>query len=255
VHQLYSSAFFNLSSIPEIKTLADNERLCKVMAQMVEEHRDNIPLLAKGALASLARSLGPARADSSVPTGFKESRKYLPDATITDFLDRAIRNRISLRLMAEQHLSLSAASLPFLRPAEALPSPPSSEPKDLRVEPSARPPSSSLSATYGVAPKYRIEGGSPGMTVGSIGSHLEYILTELLKNSFRATIEHNVPKPEEKDDPDEFRFEDLPHAHMLSSDFPEVLVTVSTVPGAMTIRIRDRGGGIRASSFLRGERE
>jgi len=284
VHQLYSSAFFNLSSIPEIKTLADNERLCKVMAQMVEEHRDNIPLLAKGALASLARSLEPARADSSVPTGFKESRKYLPDATITDFLDRAIRNRISLRLMAEQHLSLSAASLPFLRPAEALPSPPSSEPKDLRVEPSARPPSSSLSAsrvgildlalkpydlitncaeyvsllcesTYGVAPKYRIEGGSPGMTVGSIGSHLEYILTELLKNSFRATIEHNVPKPEEKDDPDEFRFEDLPHAHMLSSDFPEVLVTVSTVPGAMTIRIRDRGGGIRASSFLRGERE
>ncbi|TNY19081.1 pyruvate dehydrogenase kinase [Rhodotorula diobovata] len=251
VHQLYSSAFFNLSSIPEVKTLADNERLCKVMAQMVEEHRDNIPLLAKG---------------------FKESRKYLPDATITDFLDRAIRNRISLRLMAEQHLSLSAASLPYLHPAEALPSPPASEPKDLRVEPSARPPSSSLSASrvgildlalkpydlitncaeyvkllcegaYGVAPNYRIEGGSPDMTVGAIGSHLEYTLTELLKNAFRATIEHNVPKPEEKD-PDEFRFEDLPHAHMLSTDFPEVLVTVSTVPGAMTIRIRDRGGGI-----------
>lgn len=180
--------------------------------------------------------------------------------------------------MAEQHLSLSAASLPYLHPAEALPSPPASEPKDLRVEPSARPPSSSLSASrvgildlalkpydlitncaeyvkllcegaYGVAPNYRIEGGSPDMTVGAIGSHLEYTLTELLKNAFRATIEHNVPKPEEKD-PDEFRFEDLPHAHMLSTDFPEVLVTVSTVPGAMTIRIRDRGGGIRAPPFL-----
>ncbi|KPV77333.1 uncharacterized protein RHOBADRAFT_33514 [Rhodotorula graminis WP1] len=214
VHQLYSSAFFNLSSIPEIKTLADNERLCKVMAQMVEEHRDNIPLLAKG---------------------FKESRKYLPDATITDFLDRAIRNRISLRLMAEQHLSLSAASLPFLRPADALPSPPSRvgildlalKPYDL-ITNCAEYVSLLCESTYGVAPKYRIEGGSPDMTVGSIGSHLEYILTELLKNSFRATIEHN----------------DLPHAHMLSSDFPEVLVTVSTVPGAMTIRIRDRGGGI-----------
>ncbi|BGP38957.1 hypothetical protein JCM10450v2_002914 [Rhodotorula kratochvilovae] len=253
VHQLYSSAFFNLTTVPEVRTLADNERLCKVMAQMVEEHRDNIPLLAKG---------------------FKESRKYLPDATITDFLDRAIRNRISLRLMAEQHLSLSAASLPFLRPADALPSPsaPESDSKDLHVEPVAPPPSSSLSAsrvgvldlalkpydlitncaeyvallcesTYGVAPNYRIEGGSPSMTVGSIGSHLEYILTELLKNSFRATIEHNVPKPEEKD-PDVFRFDDLPHAHMLKTDFPEVLITVATVPGAMTIRIRDRGGGI-----------
>ncbi|GAA6014653.1 hypothetical protein JCM10207_006891 [Rhodosporidiobolus poonsookiae] len=252
VHNLYSSAFSNLTTVPEIKTLEDNDKLCKVMAQMVEEHRDNIPLLAKG---------------------FKESRKYLPDAAITDFLDRAIRNRISLRLMAEQHLSLSAASLPSLRPSEdgeTAPAP--SSPKDPRVEPSARPPSSSLSAsrvgvldlalsphelittcaeyvsllcesTYGVAPNYRIEGVPPDVTVGSVGSHLEYIMTELLKNAFRATVEHNVPKKEEKD-PDVFRFEDLPHAHMLKSDFPEVVITISTVPGVMTIRIRDHGGGI-----------
>ncbi|GJN89865.1 hypothetical protein Rhopal_002854-T1 [Rhodotorula paludigena] len=256
VHQLYSKAFFDLSTVPEVRTLADNDRLCKGLAQMVEEHRDNIPLLAKG---------------------FKESRKYLPDATITEFLDRAIRNRISLRLMAEQHLSLSAASFPFLRPSSPSSASSSSDtvivqPNDPRVEPSARPPSSSLSAsrvgvldlalspydlihncaeyvtllcesTYGVAPGYRIEGGLPDMTVGSVGSHLEYILTELLKNAFRATVEYNVPKPEEKD-PSVFRFEDLPHAHMLKSDFPEVLITVSTVPGAMTIRIRDRGGGV-----------
>ncbi|GAA6029655.1 hypothetical protein JCM8097_000987 [Rhodosporidiobolus ruineniae] len=253
VHNLYSSAFFNLLTVPEVKTLADNDKLCRVMSQMVEEHRDNIPLLAKG---------------------FKESRKYLPDALITDFLDRAIRNRISLRLMAEQHLSLSAASLPSLRPAGTGPTPAalSATPKDPRVEPSARPPSSSLSAnrvgvldlalnpydlistcaeyvtllcesTYGVSPSYRIEGVSPDMVVGSVGSHLEYIATELLKNAFRATVEHNVPK-KEKEDPDVFRFEDLPHAHMMKSDFPEVLITIGAVPGAMTIRIRDRGGGI-----------
>ncbi|GAA5900633.1 hypothetical protein JCM6882_000927 [Rhodosporidiobolus microsporus] len=271
VHALYSSAFFNLTTVPEVKTLADNDKLCRVVAQMVEEHRDNIPLLAKG---------------------FKESRKYLPDSVITDFLDRAIRNRISLRLMAEQHLSLSAASLPFLRPTISSPSSPSSSDptsapsaKDPRVEPSARPPSSSLSAsrlgvldlalspydllstsaeyvtllcesTYGVAPPYRIEvassplasGASPSaLTVGAVGSHIEYIVTELLKNAFRATVEHNVPKKDDGRDEDEddvFRFEDTPHAHMLKSDFPEVVVTVSAVPGALTIRIRDRGGGI-----------
>jgi hypothetical protein len=85
------------------------------------------------------------------------------------------------------------------------------------------------------------------MTVGSVGSHLEYICTELLKNAFRATIEHNVPKKEE-DDPDVFKFDDLPHAHMMKDDFPEVLITIGTVPGAMTIRIRDRGGGVRESA-------
>ncbi|EGU12827.1 Pyruvate dehydrogenase kinase [Rhodotorula toruloides ATCC 204091] len=259
VHNLYSSAFTNLTLVPEVKTLADNDRLCKVVAQMVEEHRDNIPLLAKG---------------------FKESRKYLPDATITDFLDRAIRNRISLRLIAEQHLSLSAASLPFLRPHAPTIHPPPSDndaARDPRIEPSARPPSSSLSAsrvsvldlalnphdlistcceyvsllceaTYGVSPNFRIE-ADPAMTVGSVGSHLEYICTELLKNAFRATIEHNVPKKEE-DDPDVFKFDDLPHAHMMKDDFPEVLITIGTVPGAMTIRIRDRGGGVRESALL-----
>ncbi|GAA5871295.1 hypothetical protein JCM1840_004405 [Sporobolomyces johnsonii] len=255
IHNLYSSAFFNLTTVPEVKTLEDNDHLCKVMAQMVEEHRDNIPILAKG---------------------FKESRKYLPDAVITDFLDRAIRNRISLRLMAEQHLSLSGASLPSLRPAPPSSALPSTQ--DPRIEPSARAPalhSSSSSAltpsrvgvldlalsphdlistcaeyvtllcesTYGVAPAYRIEGASSALTVGSIGSHLEYIMTELLKNAFRATVEHNVPKKEEKD-PDVFRFDDLPHAHMMKEDFPEVLITIGTVPGALTIRIRDRGGGV-----------
>ncbi|BGP54669.1 hypothetical protein JCM8202v2_002256 [Rhodotorula sphaerocarpa] len=253
VHSLYSSAFSKLSQIPEVTTLADNDALCEAVAQMVEEHRDNIPLLAKG---------------------FKECRKYLPDATITDFLDRAIRNRISLRLMAEQHLSLSTASLPYLRPESASPLPATNATKDLRIEPSARPPSSSISAsrvgildlalnphelistcaeyvsilcesTYGVAPPYRIEGADASTTVGSIGSHLEYIMTELLKNAFRATVEHNVPKREdEDDDPDVFRFEDLPHAHMMKSDFPEVVITIGVVPGAMTIRIRDRGGGV-----------
>ncbi|POY74010.1 hypothetical protein BMF94_2821 [Rhodotorula taiwanensis] len=267
VHSLYSSAFSDLSQIPEISTLADNDRLCEIVAKMVEEHRDNIPLLAKDRVALIICAL----------LGFKECRKYLPDATITDFLDRAIRNRISLRLMAEQHLSLSSASIPHLRPSSHSNSPEPNAtpaPKDLRVEPSARPPSSSLSAsrvgildlalsphelistcaeyvtllcesTYGVAPPYRIEGADSATTVGSVGSHLEYIMTELLKNAFRATVEHNVPKQDQDDDdPDVFRFEDLPHAHMMKSDFPEVVITIGVVPGAMTIRIRDRGGGV-----------
>lgn len=51
-----------------------------------------------------------------LPTGpfqllssFQECAKYLTNAQITEFLDGAIRNRISVRLIAEQHISLSRA--------------------------------------------------------------------------------------------------------------------------------------------------
>lgn len=188
--------------------------------------------------------------------------------------------------MAEQHLSLSAASMPTLRPAQSKLSTAPAEAtdgtavatKDPRVEPSARSPSlssDSLSApsrvgildlnlsphdmitscadyvtllcdsTYGVSPNFRIEGVGARQPVGAIGSHLEYILTELLKNAFRATVEHNTPKKEQDDDDDVFRFEDLPHAHLMKEDLPEVVITVGVVKGVLTIRIRDRGGGVR----------
>ncbi|KAM0790918.1 hypothetical protein ACM66B_004225 [Microbotryomycetes sp. NB124-2] len=266
IHNLYSTAFFNLVSLPPIKTLKDNDQLCQVVRQMVEAHRDNIPILAKG---------------------FQETKKYLPEDTITQFLDRAIRLRISLRLMAEQHLSLSAASLPALQAGTTIESAPS-ESVDLRVEPSARAPavvsgaptSDSKGATlqggtgrrrvgildldlkprdiigscaefvtmlcestYGVAPAYRIEGSGADQPVGAVASHLEYILTELLKNAFRATVEFNAPKREPVDE-GVFRFEDLPHAHLDKMDLPEVVVTVGVVRGVLTIRIRDRGGGV-----------
>jgi signal transduction histidine kinase len=244
--------------------LAENDKLCKVMANMVSAHTDNIPLLARGQLLSttyLTRKHDLIQL--YIPLGFKESRKYLPDAVITDFLDRAIRNRISLRLMAEQHLSLSAASLPSLRPSNASsqppkPAPPSSAaPTRLGVLDLALSPHELVStcaeyatllcdSTYGVSPPYRIEGADPSLKVGFIGTHLEYILTELLKNAFRATVENNVPKKEEADE-GVFKFEDTPHAHLLKEDFPPIVVTIGSVPGALTIRVRDQGGGVRES--------
>lgn len=224
-------------------------------------------------------------------TGFQESRKYLPSSVITSFLNRAIRNRITLRLIAEQHLSLSSASLPSLRPSLSPSSSTKAHQKDPRIEPSARIPTFNsfaptrigvldlalspsdmvracagyvgelCEATYGVAPSYRIEESSAasslissegGIRIGGIGVHLEYILTELLKNAFRATVEFHTPPKKLKseiDDEDIFTFDDLPSAHLNSEDFPEVLITIGVVDGVLSIRIRDRGGGIGSSSF------
>ncbi|KAK4055358.1 hypothetical protein OIO90_003196 [Microbotryomycetes sp. JL221] len=260
IHNLYSTAFVNLVNLKPIKTLQDNDRLCDVVTRMVEAHRDNIPILAKG---------------------FQETKKYLPEDTITQFLDRAIKLRISLRLMAEQHLSLSSASLPAL-PQQLSSSSSSSAASssasdavaaaDPRVEPSARPPTTTATrrrigvldldlkprdiigscaefvtllceSTYGVSPGFVIQGQGADEPVGAVASHLEYILTELLKNAFRATVEFNAPKREKVDD-GKFRFEDLPHAHLMKEDLPPVVITVGVVKGVLTIRIRDRGGGV-----------
>lgn len=54
-------AFNQLAAVPEPKTVADNEQLCRVMENMVAQHSDNVPTLARG---------------------FQESRKYLPDSCV-----------------------------------------------------------------------------------------------------------------------------------------------------------------------------
>lgn len=240
IYELYYNAFVDLTTVAApVRTLDDNDHLVEVIERMVAAHSDNIPILAKG---------------------FSECRGYLSASAIQDFLDRAIRNRISLRLMAEQHIQLSTASLPALRPDATPTTPPPAKPPhdrigvlDLELSPYELIDSCALfvselcEATLGVAPRYRIEGITEKEKVGSIGSHLEYILTELLKNAFRATVEHHTPKAEAAD-PDVFRFDDLPSAHLLKEDLPEVVISVGIVKGALTVRIRDRGGGVRESS-------
>lgn len=72
---------------------------------------------------------------------------------------------------------------------------------------------------YGVRPQLKID-GDPEVRFPYIPVHLEYIITELLKNAFRATIEAGSTVP--------------------------VVVTIAAAPesAGITIRIRDQGGGI-----------
>lgn len=46
-------------------------------------------------------------------TGFQECHRYLSEEQISSFLNKAIRGRISIRLLAEQHLSLSTSHVPI----------------------------------------------------------------------------------------------------------------------------------------------
>ena len=65
---------------------------------------------------------------------------------------------------------------------------------------------------------------------------LEYILPELLKNSFRATIEHHN--------------RGAGGGSSSNAPLPDVSVTIAVNEKDFIIRIRDRGGGKRIVLFL-----
>lgn len=96
---------------------------------------------------------------------------------------------------------------------------------------------------YGVRPAVIIN-GQPGTTITHVPTHLEYIITELLKNAFRATVESGKEK-----EPIEVTIATAPDDADVDSTSTNALHSgnhqpnTSSIPG-LTIRFRDRGGGI-----------
>lgn len=72
--------------------------------------------------------------------------------------------------------------------------------------------------------------------------HLEYIITEILKNSFRATVENYYKR----------------NGSSADAELPPVVITVSpgtsqgsTNPPFLSLRIRDQGGGVSRQNMRR----
>ncbi|KAI9672454.1 MAG: hypothetical protein M1817_003220 [Caeruleum heppii] len=176
---------------------------------------------------------------------------------VTKFLDEHLRARIGTRLIAEQHIALHNSSIPHDTNSS-----PSSAPGgelyigiiDTKLSPRrtilscAEHVSSICDLKYGVRPSLVID-GQPETTFAHVPVHLEYIVTELLKNAFRATVESGregggeraevvvtIAKAPDEDDGD-LSATGVAEGDAVSNN------KKSTSPG-ITIRIRDRGGGI-----------
>jgi len=104
---------------------------------------------------------------------------------------------------------------------------------------------------YGVRPTVVIN-GQPDTTFEHVPTHLEYILTELLKNAFRATVESGKER-----EPIEVTIAAAPEIigqdnasgqlNNVKTKSPisgEFVRDVDSSTSGVTIRIRDRGGGI-----------
>jgi signal transduction histidine kinase len=247
ISRIYNNYLHSLSTLlpwkhHTISNLEDEIEFTSVLAELVATHQDTIPILAKG---------------------FIESRRYISPQEVTRFLDTHLRTRIGTRLIAEQHIALHYSSLPHFNPG-ASPTPCPEYPSYIGVIDTALSPAAIVDSCagfvadicelkYGVRPKWVID-GEPDTTFTFVPMHLEYIVTELLKNAFRATVENTdsrgnrepivitiAPEPPDAGPP---RLTlDPPAADKGAFRGDAIKPLDDNAPG-VTVRIRDRGGGI-----------
>ncbi|KAJ5173445.1 hypothetical protein N7492_006038 [Penicillium capsulatum] len=253
VSKIYHNYLHSLSTLlpyqqRQITTLEEEHQFGEVLADLVHTHANTIPILARG---------------------FLECRKYVNPTDVTRFLDTHLRARIGTRLIAEQHLALHFASQPIgENPAGASESksPKNTVPSNyIGVIDTALQPARIVQLCedfvgeicelkYGVRPRLLLR-GEPDASFAHVPVHVEYIITELLKNAFRATVESgNEREPIEvtiaaapdvpgndrpiQDDADAgFQLDDAVSTN-------EVIGYSNPSSQSITIRIRDRGGGI-----------
>ncbi|KAL4065432.1 branched-chain alpha-ketoacid dehydrogenase [Scleroderma citrinum] len=215
----YRTSFQFLATYPSVTTLEENAKFTAELSHLVESHRNDIPTMAKG---------------------FQECVKYMSPVQISNFLDGAIRNRISVRLIAEQHIALSRV----LEAQQAIGLTSHYGIVDMVCSPAATVKMCSefvselCEATLGATTSVVLD-GHPDTTFAYVPIHLEYILTEILKNAFRATVEHHHKQ----------------YGHSSTRPIPPVTVTISPPPSPsspfLSLRVRDQGGGVSPSNMAR----
>ncbi|KAK4213787.1 branched-chain alpha-ketoacid dehydrogenase [Rhypophila decipiens] len=246
ISKIYNNYQHSLSTLlpwqgRTISNLEDEIRFTEVLAELVQTHTDTIPILARG---------------------FLECRKYISATEVTRFLDEHLRARIGTRLVAEQHIALHFSSQPHFDPG-ASPTPCPEHPSYIGVIDTALRPASVVDScggfvadicelNYGVRPEWVID-GEADTTFAFVPMHLEYIVTELLKNAFRATVENHMNREPIvitiAAEPPDMR----PHASHIGLSLPtetrgafggDAIAPLDDNAPGVTIRIRDRGGGI-----------
>lgn len=243
ISKIYNNYLHSLSTLlpyksKTISNLDDEINFTSVLADLVSTHADTIPILARG---------------------FLECRKYIGPEDVTKFLDEHLRARIGTRLIAEQHIALHISSQPHQDPrySHSQVDPSSSY---IGVIDTALQPASIINSCanfvseicelkYGVRPTWIID-GEPSTTFAYVPVHLEYIITELLKNAFRATVEsgrsHEPIVITIAAEPEASSSAMGNHSKIKGGaldDNPTIRPFEESAPG-VTIRIRDRGGGI-----------
>ncbi|KAF9184684.1 hypothetical protein BGZ51_003188 [Haplosporangium sp. Z 767] len=208
VYDLYWQAFEKLSKVPEIKTLEENDAFCDMIKALLNDHLVVIPQLALGIM---------------------ECSKHIPPAQVDQFMNKMLRSRISRRVLAEQHISLTSN---FNSPNHMMTDQgyigiiyTHCRPRNI-VERTAflAAETCRLGSAGQMPPKVMLDGNIDA-EFSYIPDHIEYILYELLKNSMRFVMQNGVRDSK-------------------TGELPPIQITVCEGTHDIVFRISDKGGGI-----------
>uniref|UniRef100_A0A8C5HNM6 Protein-serine/threonine kinase n=1 Tax=Gouania willdenowi TaxID=441366 RepID=A0A8C5HNM6_GOUWI len=168
VHELYIRAYHMLVDFPQIKDQEDEARFCKMVQQLLDDHKDVVTMLAQG---------------------FRECRRHIQDEMIIrNFLDTTLCSRLGIRMLATHHLAHHEENPEFVGIISRRLSP--KKVIEKWVDFARR----LCEHQYGNSPRVRIN-GHVAARFPFIPLPLDYILPELLKNAMRATMESHLETP------------------------------------------------------------
>ncbi|KAI8141658.1 mitochondrial branched-chain alpha-ketoacid dehydrogenase kinase-domain-containing protein [Fennellomyces sp. T-0311] len=202
IYKLYYESFESLEPYSHDRPGDSDVEYSEKLKDLVDRHADNIPTLARG---------------------FLECKQYMHTHDVAAFLDDMIHARIGIRLIAEQMIALVRQEQQQTQQDNYIGI------IDTQLNPAKMTRTCSdfvaelCEFNYGLSPETIIDGHTDA-TFTYIPVHLEYILTELLKNAQRATVE--FAKKRGQDPP------------------PPIQITISHGQEDIGIRIRDQGGGV-----------
>ena len=215
VYQTYMRTFETLRKVSEIKTLQENDEYCRTLQSVL---RDNLSVVPRSVI------------------GILESQGKIGMTEADDFLTLLLKTRISRRVIAEQHLALTETyNSPFHFPEEAAQSDVVGEVMSrLNIKDVCEECASNLRVfakkAYGddvLLPEVKIQ-GHLNATVTYIPSHMDYIIGEIVRNSFQAIISQQQSTGKKP---------------------PPIEVTICEAPQNVIIRFSDQAGGI-ARNFM-----
>ncbi|KAI9003248.1 putative pyruvate dehydrogenase kinase [Gaertneriomyces semiglobifer] len=193
IYQLYWEAFELFRSIPPITNLEENREFCDTVEHMLDAHLVAIPRLAMG-ITEAAMHVAPKEADR--------------------FMNDMLRSRIGRRVLAEQHIMLSAVFDGREHQEDGYIGIVNTRCRALDVVKKCIGLASEvMHEAFGVQVPEVIIDGHTEATFTYIPDQIEYIIFELLKNSI----------------------------------LPPIRATIASAPNLLTFRISDRGGGIPSS--------
>ncbi|PHJ20322.1 atpase histidine kinase dna gyrase b hsp90 domain-containing protein [Cystoisospora suis] len=209
VYETYVRTFDRMRRLAPLRTVDDMKAFVEIVEKERSTHDRTVDLMGQGV---------------------RQLRRVCRDVDLNSFLERFFYFRIGRRVMIDQlvhlqrkqegwrgiiHLSCHAAKIIEQRS------------KDVRE---------SCRHSYGLAPRVVISGNTD-MKFATIPDHLALIVTEVLKNALRATVEFHTMGNSLVDATTRGLIQD-------DEDLPEVKVEVYKGKREVVIKVSDKGGGV-----------